>query len=650
MNRKGTTPGINANASLADGERRSGSLRQSLFARAMMGIRIHVASWVIELLVLICAFVAAFIVRYGGRIPADYTGRRALYAIALIVGTYTVSDVLYRTYRIVWRFASIRDVMSLGITVATAVLMVALIELLPFRAYRPIPLSALLIGGTLGYLALGHVKILPRLGASGSWGTRGEPLIVFGAGVAGAALVRQLQSERGGFRPVAFLDDDRRKLGRHILGLPVLGDRNDLLAAMRRTHAHSLAVAVPAAPHDTVRTLTRIGTQAGARVLIVPSVHQVLADRTGRIGLRDVAMEDLVGRREVVVDTHLLREAFQGQRILVTGAAGSIGSELVRQIRALSPESVAMVDNNESGLTDLRDALGSEGPPLSLWLGSVVDQPGMARIFDHVRPNIVLHAAALKHVDLVENQPHEAFRVNVLGTWICAKEAERIGANTFVLISTDKAVDPIGVLGATKRLCELMVLCFEESRTLFTAVRFGNVIGSRGSVLPRFEEQIRRAGPLTVTHPDMRRYFMSVDEAVRLVLQCAAVAKPARVYVLDMGDDLLISEVATRLARLHGLRVPDDIEIVYTGIRPGERLREALVGVHERLSPTAHPQVSEMVALESYSTTRWHETVERLNDAVVSVDGDEYFRELLLASVAATPDLPAVEPRRVARE
>jgi FlaA1/EpsC-like NDP-sugar epimerase len=586
--------------STVEAQKGSAGARRALPRHLVSGLRIHGPKWLEESLILCCAFAAAFFVRYGGRIPADYTGRRAILSAALIVGAYTASVIFYRSYRIVWRFASVRDVVRLAMTVGTTTLLIALVELLPFRSYRPIPLSALVIGGILGYLALGHIKLLPRVRKSVSWGVWGEPLIIFGAGLAGVALVRQLQTDRGAFRPVAFLDDDRRKVGRDVSGVPVLGDRSELSAVMKRTGAQNLALAVPAAPRETIRTLTRLGSRAGARVLVVPSVHDILADRSGRIALRDVAMEDLLGRSEVVVDVDTLRTTFEGKRILVTGAAGSIGSELVRQLRSLDPAAIFMVDNNESGLTDLRDLLGPSGAPLVLRVASVHDEPGIRRVFEELRPEVIIHAAALKHVDVVEEQPHEAVRVNVMGTWNCARMAEEVGAETFVLISTDKAVDPIGVLGTSKRLGELMIGGLADSHTLFTAVRFGNVIGSRGSVLPRFELQIKQGGPLTVTHADVRRFFMSVDEAVHLVLQSAAIAERGRVYVLDMGEEVSIVSVATRLAQLHGLRVPEDIQIVFTGMRPGERMREGLVGVGEALKPTRHPKVGALVCVESY--------------------------------------------------
>jgi FlaA1/EpsC-like NDP-sugar epimerase len=564
------------------------------------GLRIHGLDWFVEIIILNAAYALAFWVRYGGRIPAEYIGARSLLSIGIITATYSASVILFRSYRIVWRFASVRDMVQLALTVATSMLLIAMVELGPLRADRPIPLSALAMGGTLGYLAIGQLMGLSRLQSALPHRRWGEPLVIIGAGSAGVALVRQLQAERGRYRPVAFLDDDRRKIGRDVARLRVLGSRDDIAAALKQSKAQNLAIAVPSLPPDQIRALSRMGSLAGARVLVVPSMHELLTGSAGRLALRDVAMEDLMDRAEVAVDMDALRAGFLGKRILVTGAAGSIGSELVRQIRSLDPAAITMFDNNESGLTDLRDALGPAGATLHLRLGTVQDEVGIRRVFHEMHPQVVVHAAALKHVDLLESQPHEAVRVNVLGTWICAKAAEQVGVETFLLISSDKAVDPVGVLGASKRLGELMMVSLRNSKTLFTAVRFGNVIGSRGSVLPRFEQQITHGGPLTVTHPDVHRYFMSVDEAVRLVLQSAVIARPGCIYVLDMGEDVSIVNVAMRLAQLHGLRVPEDIEIVFTGMRPGERMHEALVGQTESPAATVHPKVREIARAGVY--------------------------------------------------
>ncbi len=611
------------------------------------GLRIHGLDWFVEVIILNTAFALAFWVRYGGRIPAEYIGARSLLSIGIITATYTASVIAFRSYRIVWRFASVRDMAQLALTVATSVLLIAILELGPLRDDRPIPLSALAIGGALGYLAIGQLMGLSRLQTALPHRRWGEPLVIIGAGSAGVALVRQLQAERGRYRPVAFLDDDRRKIGRDVAGIRVLGSRDDIAAALKQSAAQNLAIAVPSLPPDQIRALSRMGGLAGARVLVVPSMHQLLTDSAGRLTLRDVAMEDLMDRTEVAVDMDALRAGFQGKRILVTGAAGSIGSELVRQIRSLDPASITMFDNNESGLTDVRDALGAVGATLHLRLGTVQDEVGIRRVFDEIHPQVVIHAAALKHVDLLESQPHEAVRVNVLGTWICANAAEQAAVETFVLISSDKAVDPVGVLGASKRLGELMMASLRDSKTLFTAVRFGNVIGSRGSVLPRFEQQIKRGGPLTVTHADVHRYFMSVDEAVRLVLQSAVIARRGCIYVLDMGEDVPIVNVATRLAQLHGLRVPEDIEIVFTGMRAGERMREALVSTTELPATTVHPKVSEIARAGNYDREDIASLVALLQSLADEGEHEVVRRRLIESACShARPVKPAVTSAR----
>ena len=591
---------------------RAGHRLRGVLSHLARGAAMHAPGWLLEALVFNAAFAAAFVVRYGGHVPSRYLGPHVLVGVMLVTAAYTASTLLFGSYRIVWQFAIVSDVILLALAVAAAVLVIAAVELVPLQRDRPIPLSALVIGGVVGYLALGHVNLIPRLRTGVALRGWGEPLIVFGAGSAGVALVRQLRAERGSFRPVAFLDDDRSKLDHDIAGLPVLGDRDDLTAVLQRTGSRALAVAVPSAPREDLSALVRLGTSAGARVLALPSVREMLADPGGRIPLREVALADLIGRSEITVDVAALHQTFAGKRVLVTGAAGSIGSEVVRQLRALAPEAITMLDNNESGLADLRSALGPAGAPLQLRVANITDSCGVERVFQEAQPQVVIHAAALKHVDLMELQPHEAVRVNVLGTWTCARAAERAGAQSFILISTDKAVDPVGVLGSSKRLGELMMASLDDSRTVFAAVRFGNVIGSRGSVLPRFEEQIKQGGPLTVTHPDVQRFFMSVDEAVRLVLQAAAIASPGRVYILDMGDDLRIASVAERLVQLHGLRVPDDIGIVFTGLRPGERMRECLVGESEKATQTAHPKISVISGPASVDSGWLHRELDEL--------------------------------------
>jgi FlaA1/EpsC-like NDP-sugar epimerase len=617
------------------------SVRRDPVAYVASGLRLYGPSWLGEVAGLNAAFALAFLFRYGGHIPGHYSRRTLLAAAVLVTLSYTAADLGLRAYRRVWRFASVRDMVSLAATVATSVVVVGGVELTvpAMAADRPIPLSALLIGGALAYLALSYIKLLPRL-LSTYRRREGDPLVVVGAGAAGVALVRQLQTEPGGYRPVAFIDDDLDKIGRRIAGLPVVGARDNIPAAVDRYRAGAVAIAMPSAPQTTVRALIAIADQSSARILVVPSIHEMIT--TGRgLPLREIGLEDLFGRPEVAVDVDQIRAAFAGRRVLVTGAAGSIGSEICRQVAALDPAALVLLDNNESGLADIRDELAG-AVPCELALGSIADPEFVEAVFAGLRPEVVLHAAAYKHVDILEQQPAQAARTNVAGTWHCARAAERCGAGLFVFISSDKAVEATGVLGASKRIGERMVMSLSGSPTRFCAVRFGNVLGSRGSVVPVFERQIAAGGPITITHTEVRRYFMSIAEAVRLVLQSAAVSSPGRVYVLDMGEDVSILSLAQRLCRLRGLRMPEDIGIVVTGLRPGERLREELVAADEVVTATAHPKVREMLGGSGQRPQAWERAVGRLLELTDRGDPDAVRAGLLRLSRQGAEDLTPV--------
>jgi len=316
--------------------------------------------------------------------------------------------------------------------------------------------------------------------------------------------------------------------------------------------------------------------------------------------LRDITLDDLLGREPVQVDYTACSQSVRDKVVLVTGAAGSIGSELCRQVLTFQPRELHLLDNNESGLYDLSFELGSISPEttIRLWVANVSDPERVDAIFQKVRPALVYHAAALKHVPLMEEHPGEAFRANVLGTLHVAKAARTYQTGVFVLISTDKAVRPSSIMGATKRIAELLVMALarESERTSFVAVRFGNVMGSRGSVVPLFMSQIERGGPVTVVHPDAMRYFISIPEAVSLVIQAGTYGGRGDIYMLDMGEEINILELAERIIRLRGLRPGHDIEVVFTGPRPGEKLREELVADYERLEATAHPKVNRLSA------------------------------------------------------
>lgn len=417
--------------------------------------------------------------------------------------------------------------------------------------------------------------------------------IVFGAGEAGRRLTRSLIRDVGsGYLPVALLDDDKAKARLRIEGVKVRGSRIDMSRVAAKHDADTLIIALPLAEASTIRDLVALGEDAGLNVLTLPPIRDIIGGRPTAGDLRNVDVADLLGRRPVELDMAVIAEQIAGKRVLVTGAGGSIGSELCRQIARFGPDKLFMLDRDESGLQSTQMSLHGNGLLDSdeLILGSIRDLSAMTRAFEQARPDIVFHAAALKHLPLLESHPLEAFYTNVLGTLNVLRAAADTGVGTFVNISTDKAANPTCVLGYSKRVAERITADFADAYAgRYVSVRFGNVLGSRGSVVHAFTAQIERGGPITVTHPDVERYFMLIPEACQLVLEAASIGRDGEVMVLDMGEQVKIVDVATTLIRMSGRR---DIDIVYTGLRPGEKLGEELFSDNEVRRGTAHRLVS----------------------------------------------------------
>lgn len=417
--------------------------------------------------------------------------------------------------------------------------------------------------------------------------------IVFGAGEAGRRLTRSLIRDVGsGYQPVALLDDDRAKARLRVEGIRVRGSRADMGGVAAKYSAQTLVIALPRAEASTIRELTALAEDAGLKVLTLPPVRDIIDGRPTAGDLRDVDVADLLGRRPIELDMATIAEQIAGKRILVTGAGGSIGSELCRQIARFGPAKLFMLDRDESGLQAIQMSLHGHGLLDSdeLILANIRDVEAMDHAFNRARPDIVFHAAALKHLPLLESHPLEAWKTNVLGTLNVLEAASRVGVGTFVNISTDKAANPICVLGYSKRLAERITADFSlRFPGRYVSVRFGNVLGSRGSVVHAFTAQIERGGPITVTHPDVERFFMLIPEACQLVLEASSIGRDGEVMVLDMGEQVKIVDVAKTLLRMSGRR---DIDIVYTGLRQGEKLGEELFSASEQRKPTSHALVS----------------------------------------------------------
>ncbi len=545
---------------------------------------------------------AAFALRFEGFEWDSPYRQVALTYLAAALVVKLASCQFAGLYRRLWRHASVVEVEHLIAAVvgfgAACVFLGAF--LLPWAGLTPVrvPLSVLfldiLLSGTAATLPRLAVRLLTRRRTRRS-AIAGERVIIAGAGAAGELIGKELLGHpQLGLRPIAFVDDDVRKHGHRMLDLPVLGSLKDLTRLIEENDAHEVIIAMPRAPGKVVRDVVAAAAAAGARARTMPGMFDIISGRVSVTALREVQIEDLLRREPIQTDMEQVRELATGETVLVTGAGGSIGSELCRQLARLDPARIILLGHGENSIFDILHELERLAPTVTCVpvIADVRDRDRMHTVFEQYAPYAVFHAAAHKHVPLMEANPGEAVTNNVLGTRNVAELAAEFGAEHFVLISTDKAVRPTNVMGATKRVAEQLVQQIAEERGKnFVAVRFGNVLGSRGSVVPTFLRQIREGGPITITHPEMRRYFMTIPEAVQLVLQAGAIGRGGEVFVLDMGEPIRIVDLASDLIQLSGLEVGTDIEIRFSGTRPGEKLYEELFFNSENAVPTSHAKV-----------------------------------------------------------
>jgi len=596
----------------------------------------------------------AFALRFEGFVwPDPY---RSIALIYLLVSVPLKIVICYRSgiYNRLWRHASVVEVERLItavsiIGVACALLGVLILPVLGAIPMR-IPLSVLFLDVLLTAVA----ATLPRLGVRLVRRRRvnrrpdgeTERVIIAGAGASGELIGKELLGHpQLGLRPIGFVDDDRRKHGQRMLDLPVLGGFTDLPSLITQHDAQEVIIAMPRAPGRVVREVVDAAHAAGARARTVPGMFDILSGRVSVTALREVQIEDLLRREPIHTDLAQVRGLATGETVLVTGAGGSIGSELCRQLARLDPSRLILLGHGENSIFDILHELGRIAPSLTCVpvIADVRDRGRMQQVFERFAPYTVFHAAAHKHVPLMETNTGEAVTNNVLGTRNVAELAAEFGVEHFVLVSTDKAVRPTNVMGATKRVAEQIVQKIaEEQGKNFVAVRFGNVLGSRGSVVPTFLRQIRDGGPITITHPEMRRYFMTIPESVQLVLQAGAIGRGGEVFVLDMGEPLKIVDLATDLIRLSGLEV-GDIEIKFTGTRPGEKLYEELFFNSENAAPTTHPKV--LRAKNSALPLGLDVAVDRLIGEAQTGAGDEALRTHLLRLVPDFAPASGAGPR-----
>ncbi len=571
--------------------------------------RLNIPSSALSLIVMdaigvVCSFLLALEFRFDGQVPvADL--QVFLLALPVILAIFLATNFAAGLYRYVWRYTSANEVITVTISSVVSTLIVLALSLM-WGEWRPIPMSVTSLGGVFscGFFVVSRYRerlltgLLARLRRITGTPSRRRVLII-GAGEGGNLIARQLRADTG--RPyelVGFVDDDPRKLHLRLHGAQVLGDRNDIPSIVAERGVSLIVIAIHQLNGPVLRNILSICLATDAQVKILPDFLDTMEQARQALPLRNIGPEDLLGRELCAVDAEACRSIVSNKVVLVTGAAGSIGSELCRQLLALRPSELLLLDNNETGVHDLYISLPSELRGLARQIvADVTNKARMAKIFAQHRPQAVFHVAAYKHVPMMEHHPDEAVRVNVWGTAIVADLAAEYEVERFVLISTDKAVNPSSIMGATKRVGELLMMSKAEQlrgsarHSLFTAVRFGNVLGSRGSVVPTFVRQIEQGGPVTITDTQMTRYFISISEAVSLVIQAATMTEGGEIFMLDMGQAIRIEDLARKLIRLRGLRPGQDIPIAYNGIRPGEKLHEELTGSFEQQSPTPHPKL-----------------------------------------------------------
>ena len=549
----------------------------------------------VDLVVAATANLLAFLIKFDGRIPSELLSV-ALQFLPLLLIVRAAMFGGFRLHQGLWRYSDVGDLRAIVLGVLTSSVMFgAAIWGLGVVGY---PRSVLLIDGLLLVTMMAGSRLARRALTEARWGRRGRTVLAIGAGDAGEMVVRDMK-KHGEYEPIGFVDDDVSKVGTSIHGVPVLGTRGDLSEIMKKHRPDDVLVAIPGAASSALgREVVRALEPFTARITTLPSIGEMVRGQAVSSQIRQLSIEDLLPRTAVGLDGSSLRRLIGGQRVMVTGAGGSIGSELCRQIAALHPAGVVLFERHENSLYSIKNDLleGPSGFPVHACIGDITDVRRLDDVLSEYRPSIVFHAAAHKHVPLMEENPCEAVKNNVRGTRLLALAAERHGVERFIMISSDKAVNPSSVMGATKRVGELLVRERPaDSATSYSIVRFGNVLGSNGSVLLRFVNQIKDGGPVTVTDPEVTRYFMLISEAVELVLHAAADGKAGVTYVLEMGEPVKLLDFAKTLIRLSGCAAAD-IPITFTGLRPGEKMSEELVGVSERSEPSGIEKIQRVTA------------------------------------------------------
>lgn len=563
--------------------------------KALLRLKSRVGAFSHDFLVIPIAWFGAYWLRFNlGWIPDDMFVT-ATNSLVIIAPLQIFFFWYFGLYRGVWRFASIPDLLRISKAVFFGV-GISMVVLFAVTRLEGVPRSVPMIYAIMlaGFLS-GSRFIYRWRKDYRRYYSSGKRVLIIGAGRAGEMLVRDLLGDsQHTYQPVAFVDDDPRKSGRDIHGIRVMGKRDDIRDIISKNDIDIVMLALPSAKKRQIRELVTICEDGGVPIRILPRLPDLVSGSVGLNELRDVSIEDLLGRDQITLDWDSIHSTLTNRTILISGAGGSIGSELCRQISKLQPSCLVLLDNSEFNLFTMEQELKLNFPDLELHvhLTNVVDSVAVMRVMECYKPQVVFHAAAYKHVPLLQGQIREAAQNNILGTKTIAQAASKYGVDQFVLISTDKAVNPANIMGASKRIAEIFCQNLSaKSSTRFITVRFGNVLGSAGSVVPLFKKQIKSGGPVTVTHAGMTRYFMTIPEACQLIMQSAVMGQGGEIFVLDMGKPVKITYLAEQMIRLSGKEPHQDIEIVYTGLRPGEKLYEELFHEKENLTSTNHNKI-----------------------------------------------------------
>lgn len=590
--------------------------------------------WAASLHDLLCvplAIFLAFFFRFNLHgLPENYL--RSFVNFSLVaLPVYACLFWIFGLYRGIWRFASLPDLLRIAKAVSLGFLTVPLVAVVIFKIndvprtvffLSPLLLVVFLIGSRLGYRLFKDRRLQLRQ-------KEGTRTLVVGAGKVGELLIRDLLTHQE-YQPVAFVDDDRKKQGREIHGVRVSGQLTDISKIVGVLDIELVLLAIPSAQKEIVNLVIAECTAAGVEFKTLPSIHEESGNRVEVGQLRPITLDDLLGREPVDLDQHAIAGYLQGKTVFVSGSGGSIGSELCRQVAALTPSRLVLFENGEYNLYTIDHELRRDFPDLEIItvLGDVKNRERVDWAFRKFKPQVVFHAAAYKHVPMVEINPAEGVHNNVVGTRLVAEAADQYDAECFVMVSTDKAVNPANVMGCTKRIAEIFCQNLAgRSKTRFITTRFGNVLGSAGSVVPLFEKQIQQGGPVTVTHRDITRFFMTIPEAVSLILQAGSMGRGGEIYVLEMGEAILIRELAEQMILLSGLVPEKDIKVVYTGLRPGEKLYEELFHKSENLQGTPHSKLQ----LAESRPVKWHWLMQELEKLELSAghrDVDQLFHHM----------------------